>query len=371
MKDSTKHHYVPRWYQRRFMPDGESRFYYLNRKPLQSVDGRIIAMREIERWGVAKCFQQANLYSIQVPGIPKDVYEKIFFGAYDRDGSDAVQEIASKGSEVQISKRNYLKFIEFLSMQSQRTPKGLDLLKQLAGKGATQRKLLALLASYRFAKCAMWAEGFQEVLYTNSDQIGFLISDHPVTAYNRGSYHGSVECRYPQDPDPSWKGTQTIYPLDSKRCFVLTHTELAHKQSMKLELKKPRTNARMFGQTIAATHQIVHREISDHDVACINQILKLRSRRYIASSVEDWLYPERVCGKVDWPDLGETLLPKTNLWRNTGAIYVGLNNGEVIKRDQFGQAPRNKEEQEKAEKESREMHDLVQKALKNSRKSSE
>ena len=84
------------------MPNGESRFYYLNRKPLQSVDGRIIAMREIERWGVAKCFQQANLYSIQVPGIAKDVYEETLFGAYHRDGSDAVQEIASKGSEVQI-----------------------------------------------------------------------------------------------------------------------------------------------------------------------------------------------------------------------------------------------------------------------------
>lgn len=51
--------------------------------------------------------------------------------------------------------------------------------------------------------------------------------------------------------------------------------------------------------------------------------LFLRAKRFIASAEEEWLYPEESCSRVAWPALGDQLVPKTELWRNTGEVYVG------------------------------------------------
>jgi len=365
MTESTKHHYVPRWYQRRFLPEGETRFYYLNRRPYQTVNGRHVPMRDIERWGPAKCFQEANLYSVNVPGFPKDQFEKEFFGAYDHNGAIAVDEVANAGHRVAISHEGYQHFFAYLSVQALRTPKGMAWLMGHLGAQLGKRELLEGISRLRYIRTVMWVESFQEVLYTESDDIGFLISDHPVTSYNKACYAESAECRLPNDPDAAWKGTQTIFPLDAKRCFVLTHTEYAHNQDMRTQLRRPRTNARLFGNTIAKTHQIVHRQVSDAEVSRINQILKLRARRYLAAPFEHWLYPEGACNRIQWPDLGVPLVPKTELWRNTGGVYMGLKSGGVFMQDPFGRSPDTPEEQRQVEKEVEAMHAQLQKALAN------
>lgn len=323
-------------------------------------------MREIERWGPPKCFQEANLYSVQVPGFPKDQFEKAFFGEYDASGAAAVEEVAKAGHRVAISHSGYQNFFAYLSIQALRTPKGLAWLMNRLGVGATKRELLELLAHLRYIRSVMWVESFQEVLYTDSKDIGFLITDHPVTSYNKACHSESAECRFPNDPDPAWKGTQTIFPMDAKRCFVLTHAEYAHNQNITHQLRRPRTNARLFGNTIAKTHQIVHREVSENEVASINQILKLRAKRYLAAPHEHWLYPEEVCERIQWPNLGTPLVPKTELWRNTGGVYIGLKGGGVYSQDAFGRAPQTPEEQRRIEQEMEAMHAQLRRALANS-----
>src|SRR5690606_21536687 len=111
--------------QKRFLPHGETRFYCLNRRPYRTLNGRRVRMREIERWGAAKCFQEANLYSVNVPGFPKDQFEKEFFGNYDHNGAIAVDEVANAGHRVAISHEGYRHFFSYLSVQALRTPKGM------------------------------------------------------------------------------------------------------------------------------------------------------------------------------------------------------------------------------------------------------
>lgn len=371
MNESTDHHYVPQWYQKRFLAKDEKHFYYLNLKPSRTVNGRAVAMREVERWGTKKCFQQPNLYSVRVPGYPKDLFEKLFFGKYDHHGSAAIKEVASAGTRVPISRESFGSFFEYLSVQALRTPKGLAWLRQFLPANATKQELLENVQKYQHMRCVMWVESFMDVLHHESEEVGFLLTDHPVTSYNKACYPRSRDCRFPNDPRFAWKGTQTIFPLDQKRCFVLTHTEYAHNQKINSQLTYPRTNPRMFGNTIAKSHEIVHREVSKQDVIHINRILKWRATRFLAARELDWLYPERHCARVEWPDLGKSLLPTTELWRNTGDIYVGLASGDIYSQDRFGRTPRTPQQQSEVEKRAKDMLEQFERIKANERNNSD
>lgn len=338
MAEYARHHYVPIWYQKRFMPANLTKLHYLNLDPRRVVNGRTVGMREVENWGPRKNFCVDHLYTVKIRGSLEEVYEKFFFGPLDNLASHAIDAVANSVEDEPINRDHFRNFFEFMSFQTLRTPKGLDWIRSVLRASPTQEKVLETLSMLRGMRIAMWMESFQEILHFQGDSAGFLISDSPVTSYNKDCYHGSRECTYPNDPNPKWKGTQTIFPLDSKKCLVLTHSEYAHKQAMKAGLKKDRTNPRLFGGTIGALHQIVHRNISEDDVIKVNRILKLRATRYLASPDPDWLYPEAHCGKVAWPKLGECLMPQTKLWRNTGSVLVGFKDGTVAMRDAFGRS---------------------------------
>lgn len=51
----------------------------------------------------------------------------------------------------------------------------------------------------------------------------------------------------------------------------------------------------------------VDRELSEQEVLRINYIIKSRAQRYIASSKEEWLYPEKKLKNLGWMKLGEDL----------------------------------------------------------------
>lgn len=361
---STIHHYVPQWYQRRFLPSGETRFHLLNMKPWRVVNNRRVPMREVERWGTKKCFQQPDLYSVRVAGYPKDLFEKLFFGDSDTAGASAVEEVSNAGSRTPISREGFNNFFQYLSVQSLRTPKGLAWLRQRLPPSSSKQDLLEHVHRYQYMRCVMWVESFMDVLY-HDENVGFLLTDHPITLYNKACFPRSSDCVFPNDPGAAWKGTQTIFPLDSKKCFVLTHTEYAHNQKMKSQLTRPRTNARLFGNTMAKTHQIVHRQVSRDAVIQINRILKWRATRYIAAPTYEWLFPEEHCAKVQWPDLGAHLLPTTDLWRNTGEILMGLPDGSVYAQDQYGRSPRTAAEQAAAEATAKRLLDQMERIKKN------
>lgn len=359
------HHYVPQWYQHRFLAPGETRLHYLNLRPIRHVNGRAVKMRDVERWGPRKCFCEPNLYAVDVPGRSRDLYETILFGEVDRLGALAVEEVASAASREPISHENFENFFQFLSAQTLRTPKGLAWLRRVIPQLAEARHLQVMrtLERFRNLRCLTWAEGFQDILYVDSDDIGFVMTDHPVTTFNKACHPDSQHCRYPLDPSAFWKGSQTIFPLDSRRCMILTHTEYAHKQSMRLALTRNRTNPRMFARTIIPTNEIEHREVSVQDVAVVNHILKSRAARYVAAARQEWLYPERIVPTKNWQELGNVLMPKEALWRNTGGTWATMNSGAVVKVDAFGRMPRTPEEQQQAEAEVAEMRASLDAAL--------
>ena len=62
---SHNHHYVPQWYQKRFLPTGYDKLFYLNLKPQKVEDGeRSYFRRNPQRAGVANCFCQDDLYAM-------------------------------------------------------------------------------------------------------------------------------------------------------------------------------------------------------------------------------------------------------------------------------------------------------------------
>jgi hypothetical protein len=61
-----RNHYVPIWYQRRFLLPGmtELKFHYLDLKPGYVVKGtRKVLRKNLMHWGPARCFYEDDLYT--------------------------------------------------------------------------------------------------------------------------------------------------------------------------------------------------------------------------------------------------------------------------------------------------------------------
>ena len=87
-------HYVPAWYQRRFVPGGQrdQELYYLDFKPGFFVDPRGIAhaRRAIRRQGFKHYFAEKDLYTTKFGAEESKNVEKHFFGEIDNTGCRAV-----------------------------------------------------------------------------------------------------------------------------------------------------------------------------------------------------------------------------------------------------------------------------------------
>jgi uncharacterized protein DUF4238 len=151
---------------------------------------------------------------------------------------------------------------------------------------------MALLVKRRAFNCTVWSECQWEIFSARNSEIEFLLSDDPVTLYNRDCYPASSVCTYPHDPDPFWKGTRVIHPLSPDNVLVLTHSEHTDNPS-RLKARQNRRNARAYDQVILNYTSIVNeREFAPDQVTCINHIIKSRAARYVASiSREQRLLP--------------------------------------------------------------------------------
>ena len=94
-QQSHAHHYVPQWYQRRFLLPGQSRYHYLDMNP-DTVVREGISYRRNDRlhWSPARCFYKDDLYTLRFGPATTDVMERLFFGMVDRLGMSAVTEMA-------------------------------------------------------------------------------------------------------------------------------------------------------------------------------------------------------------------------------------------------------------------------------------
>jgi hypothetical protein len=232
-----------------------------------------------------------------------------------------------------VSGEAFLSLMTYMSTQKLRTPKGLAWLQSFS-RQQDLNITLNLLQRVRDLFCATWAEGVWQ-LADAPDGQGFIISDHPVTAYNRACPPLSAECRQGLDPDIRMCGTHTYFPLSPRRVLILTN--LSWVRNPYQSEKKFRPNPKYFRDTVFDFSEIqTGRILSVEEVLQIKLITKKRARRYIAAAREEWLYPELILHNDHWMKMGNgyLLMPEPRSVYMGGQIYIGYNDG---RKDAFGE----------------------------------
>src|SRR6516162_6974160 len=188
-------HYVPEWYQRRFMMPGQSTYWYLDLKPDPILrDGRVIAYRrDLLPWGPRKCFAENDLYTTRWGAEENRDIEKFFFGRVDSEGKSAVEIYSDFRFDMPGFHEGFQRLVGYMSVQKLRTPKGLGWLRGLRG-GRDRNMRLMLLQQYQQLYCAMWSDCVWQIADATASPTKFIISDHPVMVYNRGCFPGSQWC---------------------------------------------------------------------------------------------------------------------------------------------------------------------------------
>jgi hypothetical protein len=128
------HHYVPRWYQKRFLRPGKSTLFYLNLKPETVVKGDIrFTRKDLWFWEPGRCFCVDDLYSVRFRERTTDFIEKYLFGEVDKRGARAV-EFFNRYNDLREGVHQAFKgILQYLGAQRFRTPRGLDWIKKYVG----------------------------------------------------------------------------------------------------------------------------------------------------------------------------------------------------------------------------------------------
>lgn len=329
-------HYVPIWYQKNFLFSKKSSFHYLNLYPdkVKLPNGKIKLKKQI-CWPFSpkQCFYQTDLYTTSFLGHLNDEIERYLFGKIDSDGSIAIKALME--NDYRLLHKYFITVFEYMDIQKLRTPKGLIWLSQKFPM-ITHNQLLIEMQNIQRLYCTIWAETVKEIVSANNSKVKFIISDHPVTVYNPACPPESFECKYPNEPRIEMKGTQTIFPLDSNRCLILTNLDYAKNPSLR-DLKEFRPNPNPFRNTLVRYDNIINdRELSEEKVAHINWIIKSRASQYIAAEEREWLFPEKTV-QSDWAESGKVLMPpRDKLYKFGGEIYVGYEDGSSAYFDQYG-----------------------------------
>src|SRR5262245_48915357 len=116
-------HYVPIWYQKRFLAPGQQMLQRLDLAPtaIQLPGGRTKPARAIEPKAPKACFVDRDLYTTALGGTLNDEIERYLFGAIDSDGAKAVRAFAD--GDLAKMHELFQNFFEYLSAQKVRTPK--------------------------------------------------------------------------------------------------------------------------------------------------------------------------------------------------------------------------------------------------------
>ena len=133
MKDYKNHHYVPQWYQKRFIPHevAVKNLYYLDLKPKHIVEGgHKFTLKPLHHWGASKCFYQEHLYTTKFGEWKSTEIEERFFGEVDRKGLSAV-EYFTEFKHPAADRDSFINLLRYMSLQKLRTPKRLGLLSML------------------------------------------------------------------------------------------------------------------------------------------------------------------------------------------------------------------------------------------------
>ncbi len=333
---TRQNHYVPEWYQKRFLSSDKKGFHYLDLNPplITLPTGEKKPHNAIRRpRSPSKCFVEKDLYTLYFGGIITDAVERYLFGRIDDIGARAIDAMAKQ--DFKTLHENFQSFFEYLDIQKIRTPKGLVWLKSKY-PNLTHNQLLHEMQQIQLMHCTIWYEAVREIVYANNSKIKFIVSDHPVTVYNPACNPRSPECAWPNEPRIEMKATQTIFPLDSNRCLILTNLDYAKNPHLS-DPKTYRPNATPYRQALARMdNTICVRELKDEEVASINLIIKSRAKKFLAAEDEELLYPEKII-KGSWIEIGKVLLPPSNkLYQYGGEVFGQYEDGRHFYHDAYG-----------------------------------
>lgn len=343
-------HYVPEWYQRRFLLPADNQFHYLNLKPDVFTDPRGITHidKALKRRGPDACFKERDLYTRKFRGITLTEIESRFFGEIDTKGKQAVEYFNDFSYPLKSWGTSLEDLMIYMSTQKLRTPKGLE---WLATKTRTLDKdwNLRQMIRMRDLHAATWVECVWLIADATQSNTKFIVSDHPVTVCNRRCSPKSDWCREVRDPDIWLQGTHTVFPLSIDKVLILTNLSwVRNPYQSEVDLRpnpNPWRNA-IFKYTEVQTE----RYLSEQEVLEINYIIKKRAHRYIAAAKEEWLYPETKLENPQWHDFGGGYLlmpdPRSIHWG--GTIMWGNNDGTGGAMDEYGRRPWESDFEEKA-----------------------
>ena len=343
MPDFQHNHYVPEWYQRNFIPPENTtgKIFYLKLKPDEHKDakGKTHIANPLKEQHPRSCFAEDDLYTARFGDIESREIERLFFGSIDANGKKAVDHFANYHyPDWRPEPVRHL--VEFLSTQKLRTPKGLDWLAAQTGSTDTNTTLAKML-ELRDVFSATWIECIWQICDADNSQTKFIISDHPITVYNRVlGPRQPTWCRGFNDPDVRFVGSHIIYPLTLNKVLILTN--MAWARNPYQSAKKLRPNPGFYRNTMFNFHNLsINRHLTEQEVKEINFIIKSRAYRYIAAGKKEWLYPDEDVSKSDWNVYGDgiLLMPDPRSLHYGGEMYAGFNDGRKMAMDVYGRSP--------------------------------
>jgi hypothetical protein len=333
-------HYVPQWYQQRFLkPFNATNFHVLDLKPDTFRDrfGRLHNANELHRLGTKKAFRKLDLYTTKFGIEHSTEIEQRFFGPIDRSGP-SILDFWEKFEHPNWSGEAFEAFLPLVSLQKLRTPKGLEALADLtAAKG---NDVLFAMQKFQNLHCAHWTEAVWSIVDAPRSTPGFLLSDHPVTVYNSKCFPGSPYCMGYNDP-PIWaNGSQTIFPISPYRAFLLSNLSwVRNPYGNALEIRpnpNPLRTAMFNFQSIQTG-----RMLSEAELHATNYVIKQRAYRYIACVDEGWLYPEEKLDTTHWSKFGAEWLfmPDPRGVSFSTKTIIGWEGGKSSHYDEYGHRP--------------------------------
>jgi hypothetical protein len=365
---SHRHHYVPQWYQKRFLGDGQTAFKILDLKPpvFRDTSGTVRGHgRSILEKGPDAHFYEPDLYTVRFIGHENDDIERLLFGAIDKSGQTAID--AWLAQDYNAVHKTYWQIYEFMDALRLRTPKGLRFVSAMTQK-RDQLSLMMIMQRLRRMHCVTWAEGVLEIVNASESPTKFIFSDHPVTLFNSHVFPGDPAIPLGHDPHLHWQGTQTLFPFDKENLYVITHVEWGRTPGPN-KARKERTNARYFdpGTPMVRYDECIRgRALTEQQVLEVNYIMKARADRYIAGRIEEDLFPEHRLKTKQWNRLGLFLLPaKHKVVNQSGYTVMKFDDGSYHFQDQYGRVPKSKKEYDTEVKRAEAMHAHFERVIKN------
>jgi hypothetical protein len=301
--------------------------------------------RAVRRQGFRFCFARDDLYTVTFGSVESREVEKVFFGQVDNDARNAVEfwtdfkHFESYGDRKDDPLSNLLLH---MSTQKLRTPKGLGwLTEQVRMRTRSDDKNLVLKAmvDLRHLYSAIWTECIWQIADASQSETKLIVSDHPVTVYNRRCGPKSQWCRGNDDPDVRFHGSHTIFPLSLEKVLILTNLSWVRNPYQSPVGMRPNPN--FFRGSIFNFNKVqVLRHLSEEEVRQINFIIKSRALRYVGADREDWLFPERFVSKSDWNSYGGgyLLMPDPRSVSLGGTVIWGGSRGSSAM-DAYGRRP--------------------------------